>query len=155
MPAPLHSFGGGGRFEPDTDPVTGLRAAAAFRRDLQAALAGARRTGRPVALALLQADIGYGEGADRRARRLAAALRRTGGFGYRLGRADYALLVPGTVAHEVTHMLDRLAAGLALGGGRPDPPVVAGVAVSRGAHAPEDLVAAAATVLRRTRPTAA
>lgn len=144
-PSP-HFRGSGGH----VDPQTGLRTAAAFHRDLPAALGGARRSGRPLTLALVAAGLGTGTGAGRRVRRLGSALRRAPAFTYRLGHADFALLAPGTTSLQAVSILDDLVAGLARATGRSDPEIVAGVAVSDGWHAPEDLTAEAADVLRRT-----
>jgi diguanylate cyclase (GGDEF)-like protein len=102
----------------ETDDLTGLPNRRALRRQLDAALTDARSTGRPLALALIDADnlksvndrFGHLEG-DRVIRAIADALRqckRNDDTAARLGGDEFAMIMPSTDAEGAERLLERV-----------------------------------------------
>ncbi len=114
----------------DRDPLTGLLNHRAFHKRLEQEAEAARRSGLPLAIAMMDLDNfrffndGYGHSVgDDLLRQVGQALSaacRPGDTLARYGGDEFALLLPGLGAEGAVRLADRLVASLAGTGYRPD-----------------------------------
>lgn len=101
-----------------TDPLTGLKNRRAFLDEMEAEMSISRRTGRPLAVAMLDLDgfkavndaLGHAAG-DVVLVRVADALRRctrSDDVVVRWGGDEFVLLLPGTTASQAHQLMERL-----------------------------------------------
>ena len=135
-----------------TDPLTGVANHRAYQERLVADLARSRRHGRPVSVAVIDVDHfkqvndrGGHEVGNEMLRRVARALSsaaRAEDTIARVGGDEFSWILPETTGDEALAAVQRVREEIVLAGGHGLPRVTisAGIADSRAAHEPADLV---------------